>query len=183
MHKNIVKSVSTISLVINNSLVENFWVSYCPMMIKIPSQRNRNKFPMMMTLSLKSAQNSLPWVLPDKSYHWRLTNSINFEFVCSILLIPPIHEYSTVRKRQCSVFTGDKQLDQWTDFQYQIPLMSKFPVLSIWALLCQIWPTFKQKSSLVLVQSRSLGMIQNMLFQYSLNLHIHLVTRSELQFS
>ena len=42
-------------------------------------------------------------------YYWLAHNSINFEFVYSLLLIPPIHEYSTVRKMQCSAFTGDKQ--------------------------------------------------------------------------
>ena len=50
-------------------------------------------------------------------------------------------------------------------------------------LLCQIWPQLLQKSSLFYQQS--LGMIQTRVpnSQYSLILHIHLMTRSELQFS
>ena len=50
-------------------------------------------------------------------------------------------------------------------------------------LLCRIWPTSKQKSSLFYQQS--LGMIQTRVpnSQYSLILHIHFMTRSELQFS
>ena len=50
-------------------------------------------------------------------------------------------------------------------------------------LLCQIWPTFKQKSSLFYQQS--LGMIQTRVpnSQFSLILRIHLMTRTELQFS
>ena len=50
-------------------------------------------------------------------------------------------------------------------------------------LLCRIWPTFKQKSSLFYQQS--LGMIQTRVpnLQFSLILRIHLMTRSELQFS
>ena len=50
-------------------------------------------------------------------------------------------------------------------------------------LLCRIWPTFKQKSSLFYQQS--LGMIQTCVpnSQFSLILRIHLMTRSELQFS
>ena len=60
------------------------------MMITI-HQRNQNVSNDNDTFS-KSAQNSLPWVLPDKYITDRLTIPVNPEFACSILLIPPIHE-------------------------------------------------------------------------------------------
>ena len=85
--QNIVRC-STLSLVINNSLMNRFWVSWIPMMITI-HQRNQNVSNDDDTFS-KSTQNSLPWVLPDKYITDRLT--IPLILSLPILLIPPIHE-------------------------------------------------------------------------------------------
>ena len=113
------KICSPLSLVINNSLVENFelvisnddnnspkeskcfqWWWHC--------QQICSKFT-----SLNSAR---------QIYHTLAHNSINFEFTCSILLIPPIHEYSTFRKIQCSAFTCDKQFtnEQISNIKYHL---------------------------------------------------------------
>ena len=60
-----------------------------PMMITI-HQRNRNVSNDDDTFS-KSAQNSLPWVLPDKYITDRLTIQLILSLL-ALLLIPPIHE-------------------------------------------------------------------------------------------
>ena len=90
-------------------------------------------FPTMMTLSANLLKISLPWVLPRQIYHWLAHNSINFEFAYSLLLIPPIHEYSTVRKMQCSVFTGDKQFTNEQISNIKFHLCPNF--------LCQVYPS------------------------------------------
>ena len=102
LHK-ILFDVSTLSLVINNLLVENLEL-VISMIITI-HQRNR-KFPTTMTLSANLLKiHFLEFCLTI--YHWLAHNSIYFEFACSILLIPPINKYVTVRKMQCSVFTDE----------------------------------------------------------------------------
>ena len=58
------------------------------MMITI-HQRNQNVSNDNDTFS-KSAQNSLPWVLPDTYITDQLTNPLILSL--AILLIPPIHE-------------------------------------------------------------------------------------------
>ena len=90
--------------------------------------------------------------------HWLAHNSANFEFAYSLLLIPPIHKYSTVRKK-CSVLLSlvinNSPMNRFpisNSTYVQISCVKYIP------LLCWIWPTFKQKSSLFYQQS--LGMIQ-----------------------
>ena len=119
---------STISLVINNSPVENFELvisnddndstkeSKC-FQHWWHCQQICSKFT-----SLSSAR---------QIYHWPAHNSVNPEFDYSILLIPPIHKYSTVWKMQCSAFTDDKQFTNEQISNIKFPLMSKFPVISI----------------------------------------------------
>ena len=55
----------------------------------------------------KSAQNSLPWVLPDKYITDQLTIQLILKFAYFPLLIPPIHEYVAIQRMQCSVFTDE----------------------------------------------------------------------------
>ena len=64
-------------------------------------------------------------------YHWLAQNSVNFEFAHSLLLIPPIHEYSTVWKMQCSVFTDDQQFINEQNFNVRFPSWCQNPVFSI----------------------------------------------------
>ena len=100
-----------------------------PMMITI-HQRNRNVSNDDDTFS-KSTQNSLPWVLPDKYITDQLTIQLILSLPIFLLLIPPIHEYVTVQKMQCSVSTGDKQFTNEQTSNIKFPLISKFPVLNI----------------------------------------------------
>ena len=95
-------------------------------------QRNQNVSNSDDTFS-KSAQNSLPWVLPDKYITDRLTIQLILSLPIFLLLIPPIHEYSTVRKMQCSAFTDDQQFINEQNFNVRFLLMSKF--------LCYIYPS------------------------------------------
>ena len=142
-------------------------------------QRNQ-KFPTMMTLSAKSAQNFTSLSSAWQIYQWPAHNSINFEFTCSILLIRPIHKYAIVQKMQCSASTGDKQFTNEQISQYQIPLMSKFPVLSISLFSAESGQASYRK--VPCFTNKVLEWYKHV-FQFSLNLCIHLMTRSELQFS
>ena len=98
-----------------------------PMMITI-HQRNQNVPNDDDTFS-KSAQNSLPWVLPDKY----ITDRLTIQLILSSLHSP----YSShPRISHCSknpmfCFHWWLTIHQWTEFQYPIQLMCKFPVLSI----------------------------------------------------
>ena len=100
------KICSPLSLVTNNSLIENFELvisnddnnsskeSKC-FQRRWHCQQICSKFT-----SLSSAR---------QIYHWPAHNSVNPEFAYTILLIPPIQKYVTVWKMQWSTFTGDKQ--------------------------------------------------------------------------
>ena len=98
------------------------------MMITI-HQRNQNVSNDNDTFS-KSAQNSLPWVLPDKY----ITDWLTIQLILSLLALFSLFLPSTNK----SLFENPMfclhwwlTIHQWTEFQYPIPLMSKFPVLSI----------------------------------------------------
>ena len=118
-------------------------------------QRNQNVSNDDDTVS-KSAQNSLSWVLPDKF----ITDQLTILLILSWLFSSPflsIHKYSTLKK--CNVLLS---------LVINNSPMNRFPILNSTyvqiscvkyiCLLCWIWPTFKQKSSLFYQQS--LGMIQ-----------------------
>ena len=64
-------------------------------------------------------------------YHWLAHNSVNPEFAYSLLLIPPIHKYSTVKKMQCSTFTGYKQFTNEQISNIWFPSWCQNPVWSI----------------------------------------------------
>ena len=62
-------------------------------------------------------------------YHWLAHNSINLEFAYSPYSSHP--RISHCSKNPMFCFHWWVTIHQWTEFQYPIPLMSKFPVLSI----------------------------------------------------
>ena len=146
---------STISLVINNSLVIKILSLLFPMMITI-HQRNRNVSNNDDTFS-KSAQNSLPWVLPDKYITDRLTIQLILSLLTSFSLFLPSTNKSLFKKSNVllSLMTNNSSMNRISisNFTYvQISYVKYIP------LLCRIWPDFIQKSSLFYQQS--LGMIQ-----------------------
>ena len=124
----------------------------------------------------KSAQKSLPWVLPDKY----ITDRLTIQLILSLLALFSFFLQSTNKSlfEKCnfllSLMTNNSSMNR-------IPISNSTYVQISCAkyipLLCRIWPQLLQKSSLFYQQS--LGMIQTRIpnSQYSL------MTRSELQFS
>ena len=147
------KICSPLSLVINNSLVENFELVISNDDNNSPKEskcfqwwwHHQQTCPKLTSLS--SAR---------QIYHWPAHNSVNPEFAYTILLIPPIQEYSSVWEMQCSVSTGDNSpmnRPPISNSTYvQIPCVNYIPPLH------RIWPGFIQKSSLF--HQQSLGMTQ-----------------------
>ena len=129
----------------------------------------------------KSAQNSLPWVLPDKYITDRLTNPLILSLPILFSLFLPSTNKSLFKKSNVllSLMSNNSPMNRISisnSTYVQISCVKYIP------LLCRIWPTFKQRSSLFYQQS--LGMIQRVPnSQFSLILRINLMTRSELQFS
>ena len=143
-------------------------------------QRNQNVSNDNDTFS-KSTQNSLPWVLPDTYITDWLTNPLILSLLTLFLFLPSTNK-SLLKKCNVllSLMSNNSPMNRISisnSTYVQISCVKYIP------LLCRIWPTFKQKSSLFYQQS--LGMIQTRVpnSQFSLILHIHLMTRSELQFS
>ena len=138
-------------------------------------QRNQNVSNNNDTVS-KTAQNSLPWVLPDKYITDQLTIQLILSLPIFLLLIPPFHKYVTVQK--CNVLfspvTNNSPMNRLSMFNSSWCPNSCVKYIP---LLCRIWPNFVQKSSLCYQQS--LGMIQT----HVPNSQLSLMTRSELQFS
>ena len=124
----------------------------------------------------KSAQKSLPWVLPDKY----ITDQLTIQLILSLPALFSFFLPSTNKSlfEKCnfllSLMTNNSSMNR-------IPISNSTYVQISCAkyipLLCRIWPQLLQKSSLFYQQS--LGMIQTRVpnSQYSL------MTRSELQFS
>ena len=127
----------------------------------------------------KSAQNSLPWVLPDKYITDRLTIQLILSLLTLFSLFLPSTNIPLFKK--CNVLLSLVINNyQWTDFEYQIQLMSKFLVLSISLFSAESGQTSYRK--VPCFANKVLEWYKHM-FQFSLNLHIYLMTRSELQFS
>ena len=130
----------------------------------------------------KSAQNSLPWVLPDKYITDWLTIQLILSLLTSFSLFLPSTNKSLFEKSNVllSLMTNNSSMNRISISNSTYVQISRVKYIP---LLCQIWPQLLQKSSLFYQQS--LGMIQTRVLnsQYSLILHIHLMTRSELQFS
>ena len=77
----------------------------------------------------KSAQKSLPWVLPDKY----ITDWLTIQLILSLLALFSFLSFTNKSLFENPIFCLHwwVTIHQWTEFQYPIPLMSKFPVLSI----------------------------------------------------
>ena len=105
----------------------------------------------------KSAQNSLPWVLPDTYITDWLTNPLILSLLTSFSLFLPSTNKSLFEKSNVllSLMTNNSSMNR-------IPISNSTYVQISGAkyipLLCRIWPDFIQKSSLFYQQS--LGMIQ-----------------------
>ena len=145
---------SAISLVINNSLVEILSQLF-PMMITI-HQRNQNVSNDDDTFS-KSAQNSLPSVLPDKYITDRLTIQLILSLLALFSLFLPSTNKSLFEKSNVlpSPMTNNSSMNRISisnSTYVQICCAKYIP------LLCLIWPQLLQKSSLFYQQS--LRMIQ-----------------------
>ena len=124
----------------------------------------------------KPAQNSLPWVLPDKYITDRLTIQLILSLLALFSLFLPSMNKSLFEKSNVllSLMSNNSPMNRISisnSTYVQISCVKYIP------LLCRIWPQLLQKSSLFYQQS--LGMIQTRVptSQYSL------MTRSELQFS
>ena len=165
---------STLSLVTNNSLMDKFLSLLFPMMITI-HQRNQNVSNNDDTFS-KSAQNSLPWVLPDKY----ITDRLTIQLILSLLTLFSLFLPSTNKslfENPMFCFHWWLTIHQWTEFSISNSTYIQISCVKYIPLLCRIWPDFIQKSSLFYQQS--LGMIQTC----GPNSQFSLMTRSELQFS
>ena len=144
------------------------------MMITI-HQRNQNVSNDDDTFS-KSTQNSLPWVLPDKYITDRLTIPLILSLLALFSLFLPATNMSLSEKCNVlfSLMTYNSSMNRIFNSKSTYVQISRDKYIP---LLCWIWPTFKQKSSLFYQQS--LGMIQT----HFPNSQFSLMTRSELQFS
>ena len=119
-------------------------------------QRNQNVSNDNDTFS-KSAQNSLPWVLPDKYITDRLTIQLILSLLALFSLFLPSTNKSLSEKCNVlfSLMTNNSPMNRISisnSTYVQISCVKYIP------LLCWIWPDFIQKSSLFYQQS--LGMIQ-----------------------
>ena len=138
-------------------------------------QRNQNVSNNNDTVS-KTAQNSLPWVLPDKYISDRLTIQLILSLIAlfSLFLLSTNMPLSKKCNVLLSLVTNNSSMNRFpisNSTYVQISCAKYIP------LLCRIWPDFVQKSSLFYQQS--LGMIQTRFP----NSQFSLMTRSELQFS
>ena len=125
----------------------------------------------------KSTQNSLPWVLPDKY----ITDQLTIPLILSLLALfsSPYSSHpwiSHCSKNAMYCFHWWITVHQWTEFQYPIPLMFKFPGLSISLFSAESGQTSYRK---VPCFTNSIGMIQT----HFRNSQFSSMTRSELQFS
>ena len=139
-------------------------------------QRNQNVSNDDDTFS-KSAQNSLPWVLPDKY----ITDRLTIQLISSLLNLLSLFLLSTNMSlsEKCNVLfslmSNNSPMNRFSILNSSCYVQN--PCVKYIPLLCQIWPDFIQKSSLFYQQS--LGMIQTRVP----NSQFSLMTRSELQFS
>ena len=139
-------------------------------------QRNQNVSKDDDTFS-KSAQNSLPWVLPDKY----ITDRLTIQLILSLpIFLSPYSSHPRIShcsKNTMFCFHWWLTIHQWTEFSISNSTYVQISCVKYIPLLRRIWPDFKRKSSLFYQQS--LGMIQT----HVPNSQFSLMTRSELQFS
>ena len=127
----------------------------------------------------KSAQNSLPWVLPDKY----ITDWLTIQLISSLLIL-------------LSLFLPSTNIPLFKKCNVLLSLMSNNSPMNRFSMLNSPWcqnpvlsiSLFSAKSGQT--SYRKVPCFTNKVlewykhvFQFSLNLRIHLMTRSELQFS
>ena len=128
-------------------------------------------FPTMMTLSA--------WVLPDKY----ITDWLTIQLILSVIALFSLFLSSTNIKllKKCNVLLSlvinNSPMNR---FSISNSTYVQSSCVKYIPLLCQIWPQFMQKGPCF--TNKVLEWYKHM-FQFSLNLHIHLMTWSELQFS
>ena len=105
----------------------------------------------------KSAQNSLPWVLPDKYITDWLTIQLILSLPALFSLFLPSTNKSLFKKCNVllSLMTNNSSMNRIFNSK---STYVKISCVKYIPLLCQIWPDFIQKSSLFYQQN--LGMIQ-----------------------
>ena len=125
----------------------------------------------------KSAQNSLPWVLPDRYFTDRLTNPLILSLPILFSLFLPSTNKSLFEKNVMFCFHWWLTIHQWTESHCEISfLMSKF--------LCYIYPSSlpnlaRLHTEKFLVLPTKSWNDTNTCSKFT----ISLMTRSELQFS
>ena len=113
-------------------------------------QRNQNVSNDNDTFS-KSAQNSLPWVLPDKYITDWLTIPLILSLLALFSLFPPSMNKSLFEKSNVlfSLMTNNSSMNRRLNCTCRIPISNSTYVQISYAkyipLLCQIWPDFIQK--------------------------------------
>ena len=138
-------------------------------------QRNL-KFPMTMTLLANPLKIHFLEYCQTNISLTRLTNPLILSLLALFSLFLPSTNKSLF-ENPIFCFHWWLTIHQWTEFQYPIPLMSKFPVLSISPFSAESGQTSNRKVPCFYQQC--LGMIQTQVP----NSQFSLMTRSELQFS
>ena len=173
-HRTLNVQCSTISLVINNSLMNN---------LELVNSSDDNNSPKESKVSnnndtfSKSTQNSLPWVLPDKYITDRLTIQSIPSLPALVSLFLPSTNKSLFEKSNVLLSLTNTNNSSINRISISNSTYVQISCVKYIPLLCWIWPDFIQKSSLFYQQS--LGMIQTRVP----NSQFSLLTRSELQFS
>ena len=145
-----------------------------PIMITI-HQRNWNVSNDNDTFS-KSAQNSLPWVLPDKY----ITDWLTIQLILSMLaLFSFLPSTNKSLSKECNVLFSLMSNNSPMNRIYNVrfPIMSKIHISLFSAESGQ-----HSNRKVPCFTNKVLEWYKHV-FQFSLNFRIHLVTRSELQFS
>ena len=156
------------------------------MMITI-HQRNRNVSNDDDTFS-KSTQNSLPWVLPDKYITDWLTIQLIWSLPALFSLFLPSTNKSLCKKCNVlfSLVSNNSPMNRSSNVKFPSWCQNscvkyvKIPVLSISLFSAKSGQTSYRK--VPCFTNKVLEWYKHV-FQFSLKLRIHLMTRSELQFS
>ena len=128
----------------------------------------------------KSAQNFLPWVLPDKYITDRHTIQLIPSLIVLFSLFLPSTNIPLFEKCNVlfSLMTNNSSMNRISMLDF-LPDV-KIPVLHISLFSAKSGQTSNRK--VPCFTNKVLEWYKHV-FQFSLNLHIHLMTRSELQFS
>ena len=142
-------------------------------------QRNRDVSNSDDTVS-KSTQNFLPWVLPDKYITDQHTIQLILSFIALFSLFLPSMNIPLFEKCNVlfSLMTNNSSINRISMLDF-LPDV-KIPVLHISLFSAKSGQTSNRK--VPCFTNKVLEWYKHM-FQFSLNLCIHLMTRSELQFN